>query len=324
MTMIQTQKLSGKSVWKAADFDHDNSWLYHLTKSDIAVFDQLLITLAERHISFPDMTKADISLAGETGAAVGELLDKISAELEHGRGFALLRGLPVHRYSEADLNTLFYAIGLYMGQPVYQNPRGDLLGQVMNVGDVTKKDTRVYETNLYLPYHTDPSDVVGLLCVRKAKAGGMSSLVSAAAIYNAILERQPELLGIYYRPFCYAHLGGDNMSPIFSFHDGKLSCRYLRQYIELGYEQMGIPLSRIETEALNLFDDIMMAPEMRIDMMMEPGDIQFANNYAVLHSRTAFDDHSDQDLRRKKLRLWLKMEHARTLAPDFPGRNGFS
>jgi hypothetical protein len=63
---------------------------------------------------------------------------------------------------------------------------------------------------------------------------------------------------------------------------------------------------------------------MRVDMMMEKGDIQFANNYAVLHSRTAFEDYEDHSLRRKKLRLWLKMPEARKLAGDFPGRNGFS
>ncbi|MEC8727256.1 MAG: TauD/TfdA family dioxygenase [Pseudomonadota bacterium] len=319
MTVMQTQKITGKSVWKGSDFDQDDSWLQHFDETHIAAFDQLLVELSERSISFPDIVTTDISMG-----IVGEMLDQISAELEYGRGFALLRGLPVNRYSEAELNTLFYAIGLHMGQPVYQNPKGDLLGKVMNVGDLTKKDTRVYETNRYLPYHTDPSDVVGLLCVRKAKTGGMSSLVSAPAIYNAVLDRQPELLGVFYRPFCYAHLGEDKMSPIFSFHDGKLSCRYLRQYIELGYDQMGIPLSRIEKEALDLFDEIMMSPDMRIDMMMEPGDIQFANNYTVLHSRTSFEDYDDLDLRRKKLRLWLKMENARTLAPDFPGRNGFS
>lgn len=155
------------------------------------------------------------------------------------------------------------------------------------------------------------------------ESGGMSSLVSAAAIYNAILERRPDLLDIYYQQFCYAHLGEDKTTPIFSFHHGKLSCRYLRQYIELGYEQMSVPLSPLVKEALDVFDDIMMSPDMRIDMMMEPGDMQFANNYMVLHSRTAFDDHVEQDLRRKKLRLWLKMENARLLAPEFPGRNGF-
>ena len=73
----------------------------------------------------------------------------------------------------------------------------------------------------------------------------------------------------------------------------------------------------------DVFDEIMMSPDMRIDMMMEPGDMQFANNYMVLHSRTAFDDHDEKDLWRKKLRLWLKMENARLLAPEFPGRNGF-
>ena len=67
----------------------------------------------------------------------------------------------------------------------------------------------------------------------------------------------------------------------------------------------------------------MMAPEMRIDMMMEPGDIQLANNYTVLHSRTAFEDHIDENRRRQKLRLWLKMPNARQLAANFPGRNGF-
>jgi hypothetical protein len=58
-------------------------------------------------------------------------------------------------------------------------------------------------------------------------------------------------------------------------------------------------------------------------MMLEPGDLQFANNYAVLHSRTAFEDDPDPARHRKMLRLWLKMPNARALAPEFPGRNGF-
>lgn len=113
------------------------------------------------------------------------------------------------------------------------------------------------------------------------------------------------------------------MSPIFSFNNGKLSCRYLRQYIELGHEMQSLPLSRIEVEALDTLDHIMQDPELRLDMMLEPGDIQFANNYAVMHSRTQFEDHHKSCLRRKMRRLWLKMPNARQLAPDFPGRNGF-
>jgi|TARA_B110000114_G_scaffold108868_1_gene114271 hypothetical protein len=319
MTIMHTSQIIGQSVWKRADFVNDDSWCHHLKSGEIAALDNMLANLQVRGAIFPNMTKDDVDIG-----AANTTLDMIKDELENGCGFALLRGLPLDSYNVDQINTIYYAIGLYMGQPVTQNPKGDLLGQVINIGDISKKDTRVYETNLYLPYHTDPSDVVGLLCVRKAKHGGMSSLVSAAAIYNEVIRREPELLGVFYKPWFYAHLGQDQMSPIFSFNDGKLSCRYLRQYIELGFEQMGIPLSQIEREALDLFDNIMMAPEMRIDMMLEPGDIQFANNYAVLHSRTAFEDHEEQGQRRKKLRLWLKMESARKLALDFPGRNGFS
>ena len=114
--------------------------------------------------------------------------------------------MPVHRYSEEDLKAVYYGIGLHLGMPVCQNPRGDLLGEVAAVGDSKDIRTRVYQTNLYLPYHSDPSDVVGLLCVRKAKQGGVSSLVSVARIYNEILEKHPEYLGLYYRMFYFEHL----------------------------------------------------------------------------------------------------------------------
>lgn len=114
-----------------------------------------------------------------------------------------------------------------------------------------------------------------------------------------------------------------SLSPIFSHHLGKLSCRYLRQYIELGHEIRNLPLSQVEIEALDLFDEIMHREDFRLSMMLEPGDLQFANNYAVLHSRNEFEDHGVHELNRKMLRLWVKMPNARTLAPEFPGRNGF-
>ena len=319
MITVQHQQLAGPSVWKGADFATDTSWKTHLSPAEIAGIDAMLAQLEQRGASFPEFDLDGVSIG-----PVAQTLDAIAHRLEEGPGFHLLRGLPLERYSEAQINIVYYAMGLYMGTPVKQNPQGDLLGRVMNVGDIEDKNTRVYETNLYLPYHTDPSDVVGLLCVRKAQQGGMSSLVSSAAVYNEILARRPDLIAAYYEQFYIAHLGSDESTPIFSFNEGKLSCRYLRQYFHLAYEQHGVEMSDTEMQALDLFDEIMMSPEMRIDMMMEPGDIQFANNYAVLHSRTSFEDAQDEAQRRKKLRLWLKMPNARTLAPEFPGRNGFS
>lgn len=320
MSSILTERIDGPAAWLGAELAADDSWIVHLDDADIEAIDDALRGVRKRGLAPPRFTAADFPV-GQLSERLGELAE----ELENGRGFFVLRGLPVERYSEEEIDAVYFGLGLHLGTPVGQNPAGDLIGRVMSVGDPTKKETRVFETNLYLPYHTDPSDVVGLLCHRKAKQGGLSSLVSAAAIHNAILERHPEYLGLFYRQYPYAHmsLDGPLRTPLFHWHDGKLTCRYLRQYIELGAEQMGQPLSAAEVEAFDLFDAIMAEPERRLDMMLEPGDMQFANNYMVLHSRTAFEDYDAPELRRRLLRLWLKMPNARAQGPEFPGRNGF-
>jgi len=320
MSLISTRPIQGPCAWRGADLAGDDTWIQVLSGTAIDEIDRALATVKSRGLHFPDFAAADFPLP-----LLAADLARHADELENGRGFLLLRGLPVERYTDDEIRIVYYGIGLHLGEPVRQNPRGDLLGVVMNVGDANDKSTRVYETNRYLPYHSDPSDVVGLLCLRKARSGGLSSLVSVATIYNDILARHPEFLGLFYRPMYFEHLcePRPSLSPIFSVHLGKLSCRYLRQYIELGHEIMKLPLSRVELEALDLFDAMIHQEDIRLDMMLEPGDLQFANNYAVLHSRTAFEDDADPARHRKMLRLWLKMPNARTLAPEFPGRNGF-
>jgi len=320
MSLILKEKVTDKSAWRGADLKTDKSWCIQLSGDTIAVIDNALTAAKSRGLSFPNLSKDDFPIHD-----IDSELRSYAEEMENGKGFLLLRGFPVDRYSEQDIETIYYGLGLHLGTPVCQNLKGDLLGNVMNVGDITKKETRVYETNAYLPYHTDLSDVFGLICLRKAKSGGLTSLVSSAQVYNIILEQYPEYLGIFYRPMYYAHLGKDssNKAPVFSYHDNKLSCRYLRQYIELGHEMQERPLSRVEVEAMDKFDEIIHDPQIRLDMMMEPGDMLFANNYSVMHSRTSFEDYEEPQQRRKLLRLWVKMPNARALAPDFPGQNGF-
>lgn len=320
MNLILKHKITGPAAWTAKDLENNASWIHHLDASDINEINHALSNLSAEQIASLSFANDDFPLP-----SLSSKLQAYSDELENGRGFFLLRGLDVDDYSEAELSAIYYAIGQYLGEPVGQNPRGDLLGAVENVGDPNDRNTRVYETNLNLPYHTDPSDVVALLCIRKAQTGGLSSLVSVAAIYNHLLEHYPEYLGLYYKPYHYAHLGDNTprLSPLFSYHQGKLSCRYLRQYVELGHDIMQTPLSNIEIAALDVLDEVMNLPELGLHMMLEPGDMQFANNYMVLHSRTAFNDHVAPEKRRKLFRLWLKMPNARTLADDFPGRNGF-
>ena len=320
MNIIKTTPIQGPEAWVGQDHADNQGWIHHLTQIDIADINNALQHLNSLGLAFPGFKKQHFPLP-----SLATKLGLLADELENGRGFFLLRGLPLENYSEQEVNAIYYGLGLHIGTPVGQNPRGDLLGAVENTGDLNDKHTRVYETNRYLPYHSDPSDVVALLCLRQAKQGGLSSLVSVAAIYNELLERYPQYIGIYYKFFYYAHLCEDqpSLSPLFSYHKGKLTCRYLRQYVELGHEVMNFPLSKVEIEALNLFDEIMLQEHLRLDMMMQPGDMQFANNYMVLHSRSSFEDYEELEQRRKLLRLWLKMPNARELAPEFPGRNGF-
>lgn len=321
MSLILKEPITGPEAWTGADLHARGQWLRALSPELLAALHHGLEAVRAKGLRAPDFTRADFPLPG-----VEQDIASFVAELQDGRGFLALRGLPADRYSDEDMAILYYGLGLHMGTPVTQNEAGELLAEVTNVGNLGDRKTRVYQTNAYLPYHSDLSDVVGLLSLRQAKAGGVSSLISVAAIYNRILEQYPEFLALFYRPLYFAHLGEPlpSLSPIFSYHDGKLSCRYMRQYIELGQDLRGLPMSRVETAACDVFDAVLAEPALRLDMMLEPGDMQFANNYAVLHSRTRFEDHDDPRERRKLLRLWLTMAQPRQLAPDFPGRNGIA
>lgn len=321
MSAILTDKIAGPAAWRGADIQHHSDWYYHLSAHDQGELEAALVHVKRAKLAVASFAKDDFPLP-----ALSARLQHVARFLESGHGFMLIRGVPVQHHSDADIRLLYYGLGLHLGLPVPQNPDGDVLGVVMNVGDTNDKNTRVYQTNAYLPYHTDPSDVVGLLCLQQARVGGLSSLVSVASVYNRMLDECPEYLGLFYRQVYYAHMGEDmpSLTPLFSYYDGKFTCRYLRQYIELGHEVMGLPLSQVEREALDHFDAIAQDSTLRLDMMLEPGDLQFANNYMVLHSRTGFEDHDEIEQRRHMLRLWLKMPNARRLAPDFPGRNGFA
>ena len=63
-------------------------------------------------------------------------------------------------------------------------------------------------------------------------------------------------------------------------------------------------------------------PSIHVRFRLEQGDIVLVNNYAVAHSRGAFEDYDEPDLKRHLLRLWLVMHDRRPLAADFDNRAG--
>ncbi len=234
MGCIHKQEINTSASWHEAGSARDQSWFLHFTDAKIAALDQAVVVVMALGLQFPDFGKADFPLSGWD-----DWLRSFADELENWRGFILRATCRLVATATKRLRLSITPSDFNLdSQTSRQNLNGDLLGVVMNVGDPNDKNPRVYQTNKYLPYNTDPSDVVGLLCVRKAKQGGKSSLVSIATLYNRLRRDHPEYLGVLHRPLHYAQLDGDlpTLSLLLNFHNRKLACRYLRQYIELGDE----------------------------------------------------------------------------------------
>src|SRR3984893_8462575 len=299
------------SAWYGRDLANDSSWIVHLEPAHLAEIAAATQSVARRGLPFAALTRDDFPLP-----TLGPLLRRWQDEIVDGRGFYVLRGLNAADYTDAQVGTIFWAMGLYLGNAVTQNPKGDLLCHVYDHGRRS---------------NTDSGDIVGLLCLRRSKSGGLSSVVSAVTIHNEILKRNPEYLAPLYRGFHYirreAALTESPVTPyrlpVFGARNGLVSVRLIRNQINAACTKTGVPLAPIERASLDLFDELAQDPEIHLDMDLQVGDIQFCNNYVMLHSRTSFEDYPEVERRRHMIRLWLTMDQRRPLAEGFPPQNGY-
>jgi hypothetical protein len=261
------------------------------------------------------------------GPKLQELLDAVL----NGRGFVLIRGLPVERWGKREAAIAFLVIGVHLGNLRMQNAQGQLLGHVRDLGRSSDDpNTRIYQTRERQTHHTDSCDVVGLLCLRTAKSGGLSSLVSSTTIFNEMRRRRPDLLSVLLQPIETDRRGEVPEGsapyfniPVFNYLDGLVSAIYQRQYIESARRFPGVkPLTPIQVEALDLFDQLANDPQLNLMMELQPGDIQLVHNHTILHDRTAFEDFSEPDRKRHLLRLWLAPPKARPLPEVYAERFG--
>jgi hypothetical protein len=171
MTEILRELVRHPSAWYGRDLANDSSWIVHLEPAHLAEIAAATRSVARRGLPFAALTRDDFPLP-----TLGPLLRQWQEEIIDGRGFYVLRGLNAADYTDAEVGMIFWAMGLYLGHAVTQNPKGDLLGHVYDhgrrYGDI---DVRGYETSAHLPFHTDSGDIVGLLCLRRSKSGGLSS-----------------------------------------------------------------------------------------------------------------------------------------------------
>ena len=211
-----------------------------------------------------------------------------------------------------------------------QNAQGHMLGHVRDLGmSSSDPKVRIYQTNERQGYHTDSCDLVGLLCLQTAKAGGFSSLVSSVTLYNEMWRHRPDLLCCLFEPIETDRRGevpeGQKPYfeiPVFNWHAGLLSAIYQRKYIDSARRFVGTPLTAQQQESLDLFDALCEDPRLCMSMEFLPGDVQLVHNHTLLHDRTAFEDWPEPDRKRHLLRLWLAPPEARPLPPVFAQRYG--
>ena len=293
------------TAWKGADYANGASWIYTLSDSEV---DEL--ATAARQCLGRGQVLTDIEAADFPLARLQSTIAEWAEEINNGRGFVLVKGLPRERFSDDEVRAMFWGIGRHLGIPVSQNSYGDMLGDVYDQGVKLGERVRGYRTNQLLRFHSDRCDMVGLLCVRQAREGGLSSLVSSTRVWNEIVQNRPEYIEPLMSGYFYvsSEEGGElapRRVPVYSIENGVVSCRILRNTIEtarrLGHGNYG----ELEEAALDYMDGLVNRDDLRLDMMLEPGDMQFINNYTTLHARTEFVDYPEPERKRWMVRLWL-------------------
>jgi hypothetical protein len=320
--------ITGPSAWLGRDLrSREADWVIQLTPTNLQDLDTAVRAFQSAGHSLATITPAQFPLP-----KLGLLLREARQELLEGRGFVLLRGLEVERYPREAQAIAFMGLGSHLGLPRSQNAKGHLLGHVKDLGlDVADANVRYYQTHRKLEYHTDSCDIVGLLCLKTAKSGGESFIVSSMTLYNEICQRRPDLVSALFQPYPTDRRGEvpEGMQPwfdmpIFHWHAGRLSCIYVRQYIESA--QRNFPraarLTPQQIEAMDLLDALSNDPDIHLSMAFRPGDMQFLHNHVILHSRNDFENWPETERHRHLLRLWLAPPQGRPLPEVFAPRYG--
>ncbi len=306
----------GPAAWRGSKLvTTPEQWCAELTEAEV---DELLE--AVRRAEGTGKPTRDLTAAEFPLPLLARRIGEWRREVGDGRGFQLIRGAPVDRWSQSQAEVFFWCFGLHLGTPGTQNPEGDLLGHVVDTGeDPAARTVRRYRTSANIAYHCDAADVVGLLCLRKAKTGGQSRIVSSVSVYNALLDARPDLVERLYEPFMLdAHgEGGLDYFPVSPcrYAGGRLRTFYHSDYFRSAMAYEDVPrFTKREQELVDLYEKIASSSELYLDMDLEPGDIQLVSNHTVLHARTGYEDFEQPEKKRHLLRLWLSLEEPMPLA----------
>ena len=306
--------ITDRRAWKGADLSPAD-WTIPLPP---AAIDELLAVTAElRRTPLETLLLTPDDFALDACRAV---MARVKAQLTGGIMFAVLDRLPMDRITRPEATQLYWLLSSLVARPVAQKLNGQMFFDVRDTGAKLSPGSgiRPTVTNVDLLYHNDnsyndtPPEYVCLLCLHNAKEGGVSRVVSVYSVHNALREQFPDLLPRLYRELPYdrhaEHAEGEPRAfhaPVFTWHD-QLDTRLALSEILAGYTLTGETIDPETKSALDAIQSVFNRPELRVELVMEPGQIQFVNNRATGHARTEFQDHPEPDRKRHLVRLWLR------------------
>jgi hypothetical protein len=308
-TNIPASAIVSPAAWRGVDLRDRTDWIYLLSEVEKAELDTAIRSYRTTSVPLSEVKVSDYPLP-ELGPAIQHWM----SELDDGRGFILVRGFPAADYTEEDAAFAYWLIGLHMGQPVPQNRKGEVLGHVRDDGaDPKQPGIRLYRTQVTLDFHTDGADIIGLLCLQKARSGGLSRIASSVSVFNELLRQRPDLAPVLFDKFFWDRetdaLPGESpyfLFPICRYSDGRLGTLYIGLYIRNAQRFPEVPrLTAAQRDVLDLLDSIANDQQFYLDMEFEPGDMQFLKNAVILHARTEYEDWPEPQRKRHLLRLWL-------------------
>jgi len=299
--------------WRADDVKDPASWTEMLNAAEIDEIAMALRVAQKRSANLLDITRDDFPLP-----QLSARLKSINYGLLNGRGFVLLRGISPERFSRDEMTWIFWGIGRHLGKPWPQNRHGHLLGDVTDQGksidDPTARGNELGEVRL--DYHSDAADLVGLLCLCPAATGGLSTVANAVTIHNELVNSHPELAAELYLPQPFDYRGEEEPGtpgwypmPVFTEWNERLFVRFIRPYILEAERHPGAPkVTQAAKDGLALIESMAETGRYSVFMPFEAGDMQFVNNYHVLHARHAYTDRRDEGKVRHLKRLWLETD----------------
>lgn len=312
MTVINQVRSSAD--WRGDQMAGSHGW--RLPLSDVHQA-ELLAALAAAHM-------AGVGLRGVSREvfplpSLGPELEQLARDVTHGPGFALVQGVPVAELNEYQCELVALGIASYFGSVVPQGPQQVPLLHVRDQGvDPSHSTSRSYQHNQRLGFHADPTDIVALLCIRPAKSGGLSAIVSSVAVHNEIVRTRLDVAQLLYQPWWFDRRSGDGpdsffQQPVYAVNaEGGLVARYGPDYMRSAQRGAHVPpLSLAHVEAMETVDQLNNDPRFVLTMDLQAGDMQFLNNHVILHGRTAYEDHIERERCRDLVRLWLDIEQRR-------------